>query len=178
MSMSASPSTLDTLTQTLRGHADVVDAVTFRTSAGDRTVAAIVPGPLASIVDLRDHLWETLPGDALPDVLVAVGELPRDERGAVLTDNIEAAALDQPGNCTFRAVQSPTEMAIAEVWREVLGRARVGADDNFLDLGGDSMTAALLLDLTNERLDARLTLGDLLTAASLRELAATVDAAR
>lgn len=176
--MSSPPSVLDALTQALRDHADVVDAVTFRTSDGTRTVAAVVPGPLASLVDLRDQLWDTLPAEQLPDALVAVSELPRTEDGAVATDRIEADALDQPGTFTFRPVESPTEVAIADVWREVLGRSRIGADDNFLDLGGDSMTAALLLDLTNDRLGTGLTLTDLLAAASLRDLAASIDATR
>jgi acyl carrier protein len=176
--MSAPPSALDALAQALRDREDVVDAVTFRTSDGTRTVAAVVPGPLASLADLRDQLWDTLPAEQLPDVLVAVSELPRDEDGAVATDRIEAEAVDQPGTYTFRPVESATEIAIAEVWREVLGRARIGADDNFLDLGGDSMTAVLLLDRTNERLGTGLTLTDLLAAASLRELAANIDATR
>lgn len=174
------PSELDAVCSLLQRHPDVVDVATFRTSDRDpaRNVVAVVPGPLASVVDLRDHLWDTLPPAELPDLLVTVGELPRDSTGAVDTGSLEASALDQPGSCTFRPARTPTEVAIAAVWCEVLGRPRISPDDNFLDLGGDSMTAALLLDLTNERLGADLSLGDLLAAPSLAALAETVDTAK
>lgn len=161
----------------LLAHPDVVEAVTFQTRDRDPAlrVVAVVPGPLANVVDLRDQLWDTLPSADLPDLLVPLDELPRDDAGEVDTGRIETESLDTPGRCTFRPARSSTEIAIAEVWREVLGRARVGADDNFLDLGGDSMTAALLLDLTNQRLGAELSLGELLAAPSLAALAETID---
>lgn len=178
--MSAPSSALEAASATLREHPDVVEAVTFLTRERDPAlrVVAVVAGPLTSPVDLRDHLWDALPPADLPDLLVAVPDLPKDGSGAVEVGQIESGALDQPGACTFRPPRTPTEVAIAGVWRNVLGRAHVGADDNFLDLGGDSMTAALLLDLTNEQLGVDLSLGDLLAAPSLAALAETVDASR
>lgn len=155
---------------------DVVDSITFSTRREPvRRVLAVVLGPVASLVDLRDHLWDTAAVADLPDLLVGLPALPRDPAGEVDTAQIESESLDRPGNCTFRTPSTPTEQAVAAVWREVLGRARIGADDNFLDLGGDSMTAALLLDLTNERLSVELTLGDMLAAPSLAALAETID---
>jgi fengycin family lipopeptide synthetase D len=170
------PLSQDVASDLLRDHPDVLDSITFYSPGAEpaRRVAAVVLGPLASVVDLRDHLWETLAAADLPDLLVAVPELNRDPAGAVDTAPIEAS-LDQPGTCTFRPPATPTEQALAAVWREVLGRGRIGADDNFLDLGGDSMTAALLLDLTNERLRLELTLGDMLAAPSLAALAESID---
>jgi hypothetical protein len=166
--MSAPLSELDTAAKLLREHAGVTGAAALRTPDG-RRVLAVVPGLATAPVDLRDHLWETLDPADLPDVLVAVDVLPAD-----------AAGLDTegPGSHTFRAPSTPTEEQLAEIWTETLGRARVGADDNFLDLGGDSMTAALLLDLTNERLETGLTLGDLLSSPSLAAVAETVDRSR
>lgn len=177
--MSAPPSELEAASTILSAHPDVVDAVMFRTRRREPAlrVVALVPDPLANVVDLRDHLWETLPAAKLPDVLVPVDELPRDGSGAVDVDRIETEFLDAPGACTFRAPSTPTEVAIARVWQDVLGRARVSADDNFLDLGGDSMTAVLLLDQTNELLGTNLSLNDLLAAPSLAALADSVDAA-
>lgn len=178
--MSAPSSELEKASTILSAHPDVVDAVMFRTRRRQPAlrVAAVVPDPLANVVDLRDHLWETLPAEELPDLLVPMEELPRDGSGAVDVDRIEAEHLDAPGACTFRSPGTPTEVTLAQVWQEVLGRARVGADDNFLDLGGDSMTAVLLLDQINERLGTNLSLNDLLTAPSLAALAESVDAAR
>jgi acyl carrier protein len=172
-----SPPSQQTTSELLGEHPDVVNSITFSTESDPaRRIVAVVLAPVASLVDLRDHLWDTLPPKDLPDLLVALPELPRNPSGALDTERIEAEALRGPGTCTFREPATPTEQAVAAVWREVLGRARISADDNFLDLGGDSMTAALLLDLTNERLAVELTLADMLTARSLATLAETIDA--
>lgn len=163
----------------VRGHPDVVDSITFSTTREPvRRVVAVVLAPGASVVDLRDHLWDTVDPEDLPDALVELPDLPRDAAGEVDTAAIEAEVLDRPGTWTFRPLVSPTEQAVAAVWREVLGRNRIGADDNFLDLGGDSMTAALLLDQTVDRLGVDLTLGELLSAASLAALAELIDSRR
>jgi acyl carrier protein len=160
----------------LGNHPDVVQSITFSTTREPvRRVTAVVLAPGASVADLRDHLWDTLAPADRPDALVALPDLPRDAAGEVDTATIEAEALDRPGTWTFRPLATPTEEAVAAVWREVLGRSRIGADDNFLDLGGDSMTAALLLDQTNERLGVDLTLGEMLTAPSLAALAEIID---
>ncbi|WP_433073299.1 phosphopantetheine-binding protein [Dactylosporangium sp. CA-052675] len=166
--MSAPLSGLDIAAETLREHPGVTEAAALLAPDG-RRILAVVPGLATAPVDLRDHLWATLGAADLPDVLVAVDALPAD-----------AAGLDTegPGSHTFRAPSTPTEEDLAEIWAETLGRERVAADDNFLDLGGDSMTAALLLDLTNERLETGLTLGDLLSAPSLAAIAETVDRSR
>jgi acyl carrier protein len=161
------------------GHPDVVNSITFSTAREPvRRVTAVVLAPGASVVDLRDHLWETLDPADRPDALVALPDLPRDAAGEVDTAIIEAEVLDRPGTWTFRPLATPTEQAVADVWREVLGRSRIGGDDNFLDLGGDSMTAALLLDLTIERLGVDLTLGEMLSTVSLASLAELIDSRR
>jgi hypothetical protein len=173
--MSAPLVELDAVTALLGKHPDVVEVATFRTGDPPVTGVAIVLGPSGSAADIRDQLWEALgPGDR-PDVLVSRSELPRDAAGAVDAERIGRDARDQAGRLTFGEPQGATEVAIAAVWSEVLGRSRIGADDNFLDLGGDSMTAAYLLDLTNERLGLALTLDDLFSAPSLSALARSID---
>jgi hypothetical protein len=168
---------LDAVSSLLREQPGVAEVAAFRSSSREPPlrVVAVVREPFGGLADIRDQLWDALPTAELPDVLVMVPALPRNENGEVDTGRIERDALDQPGSCTFRAPGTPTEVALAAVWSEVLGRARIGADDNLLDLGGDSMTAALLLDLTNERLGVDLSLDTLLGAASLAALARHVD---
>jgi hypothetical protein len=171
---------LDAVSSLLREQPGVAEVAAFRTATREPPlrVVAVVREPFGGVADIRDELWEGLPSGELPDVLVMLPALPRNESGDVDTGRIERDALDQPGSCTFRVPGTATEVALAAIWGEVLGRARIGADDNLLDLGGDSMTAALLLDLTNERLGVDLSLDSLLGAASLAVLARQVDESR
>ncbi|MDP9794189.1 acyl transferase domain-containing protein [Catenuloplanes nepalensis] len=78
------------------------------------------------------------------------------------------------------APSTPAELAIAEVWRDVLHLDAVGVDDDFFDLGGHSLHATRVLTRLNSVLgpDApRLTVMDLFDNATIRELAALVSGA-
>ncbi|WP_139807600.1 phosphopantetheine-binding protein, partial [Mycobacterium avium] len=57
----------------------------------------------------------------------------------------------------YRAPQNPTEESLADVYARVLGLERVGVDDSFFELGGDSLSAMRLISAINAELDADLT---------------------
>ncbi|MEU1290717.1 SDR family NAD(P)-dependent oxidoreductase, partial [Kitasatospora sp. NPDC005856] len=94
------------------------------------------------------------------------------EQGA--TAEPRGGAHERPDILTeFVAPRSDTERAICEVWQELLGIEKVGIQDSFFDLGGNSLIAIQLVSTTNTRLGTKLALGDLyegLTAAHLAGL--------
>ena len=63
---------------------------------------------------------------------------------------------------------------IAEVWQEMLGVDRVGEDDSFFELGGDSLIAIQLMARLNERLGSRATVADLFEQRTVGNLATFV----
>ncbi|MET7622798.1 SDR family NAD(P)-dependent oxidoreductase, partial [Streptomyces sp. NPDC005408] len=85
------------------------------------------------------------------------------------------AAHDRPNILTeFVAPRSDTERTVCEVWQDLLGIEKVGIQDSFFDLGGNSLIAIQLVSTVNTRLGTKLTLGDLyegLTVAHLAGLA-------
>jgi hypothetical protein len=160
----------------LRKHPDVIDvASTVVDGPPARRVVAVTARVHCAPIDLRDHVWDTVCEPDLPDVLVVLPRLPRADDGVPLI-NWDAVATGE--GCSFVPLETPTEQAIGDIWSEVLGRAYISAEDDFRSLGGDSTTATLLLDLTNDRLGTALTAEDLPAVGSLRELARAVDARR
>jgi amino acid adenylation domain-containing protein len=92
---------------------------------------------------LRAALAETLPEYMLPGDLVPLAALPLTENG-----KLDRAALPDPAapdagttDAGDGAELGAVAQVIAEVWAEVLGRDRVGADDDFFALGGHSLVA-------------------------------------
>jgi hypothetical protein len=73
--------------------------------------------------------------------ILPVDELPRTETGKVLRRNIGAMIQTDAGRD-----RSLLEEKLVDVWRQVLGVARVGLDDNFFDLGGDPLIGHALID--------------------------------
>lgn len=70
---------------------------------------------------------------------------------------------------------TPLETRLAQVWAEVLDLDRVGVEDRFTDLGGDSLAAVRLLAALEELFDRTLPFAVLLEAGTVRELAATLE---
>ncbi|VVE23382.1 Tyrocidine synthase 3 [Pandoraea horticolens] len=110
----------------------------FDSDAGTR-LAAYVTGQEGRIPDaavLRAALEASLPTPLVPSAIVALDVLPMTPGGKLDRGALPAPWFEQNG---YVAPASEREVALAEVWAEVLGVTRVGRDDNFFSLGGDSI---------------------------------------
>ncbi|WP_216216087.1 non-ribosomal peptide synthetase [Amycolatopsis aidingensis] len=100
------------------------------------------------------RLAEWLPPFMVPDAIVWLDEIPTSVHG-----KLETSALPKAGRADLvrqrgdlRGPETETEHTIAGVWAEVLRLDEIGVEDNFFDLGGNS----LLLSTLHSRLEARL----------------------
>ena len=75
---------------------------------------------------------------------------------------------------SLRAPTTPTEEILAGIYAQVLGLDRVGVDDSFFDLGGDSLSAMRVIAAVNTSLDAGLAVRTLFDAPTVAQLAACV----
>jgi len=122
---------------------------------------------------LRERLGRVLPDYMVPRLVVTLAALPLNANGKV-----DRKALPEPeGLGSERAYEAPegdVEGALAGIWREVLGAARVGRKDNFFELGGDSLLSLKLIALVRKQLPggSHLSLADVMQAGTLHELAA------
>jgi amino acid adenylation domain-containing protein len=78
----------------------------------------------------------------------------------------------------FAAPRTPTEVALAAIWQEVLGIDGVGVHDDFFELGGHSLLTARVASRVRQDLGASLSVRQMFEASTLEALAAAVDAAR
>jgi hypothetical protein len=69
------------------------------------------------------------------------------------------------------------EDALAGIWAEVLGRDRVGPDEDFFSLGGNSLLAVRMVALVRERLGGDAPVQRMLQARTVTELARAMGAA-
>jgi acyl transferase domain-containing protein/aryl carrier-like protein len=74
----------------------------------------------------------------------------------------------------YVAPESDTELAIAELWRDSIGIDQVGIDDDFLDLGGDSLLAVQLVGRITQRFGTDISVAQLFEHRTVRALAASI----
>ena len=93
-----------------------------------------------SVGDLRRYLQEKLPDYLVPAELVLVDSLPRLPNVKIDRQALRSFDRQQPPSIKeAEAPLSPVEEQLAQIWSAVLKLDSVGSDDNFFDLGGDSI---------------------------------------
>jgi acyl carrier protein len=164
----------------MRKHESVRDAaVVVRHRAGEpaRLIAFVVfTGEVPTTSDVRQFLRRWLPDHMIPGLVLEVEEMPRLPSGkidrAALRVLADAALLPRSPR---RSLGTPAERMVAAVWRSLLKVAEVGPQDNFYELGGDSLLAVeavlAMEEVFGRRIDPRL-----MFFQTLEQVAANVDA--
>lgn len=170
------PTEIDTV---LGAHPDVAFAVTVPRGGDGRPVmlvSYVVPEPGSTVTgeELRAALTAELPAYMVPAAVLILDEVP-------LTANakLDRDRLPEPVFAAreFRAPASWTEVVVAEAFEQVLGLERVGADDDFFALGGDSLSASLVAARVGAALEVRVPVRAVFetpTVAGLAEHASTL----
>ena len=113
-------------------------------------------------------LGERLPVYMVPAAVVALDALPLTVNGKLDTRALPAPEYTDVDR--YRAPANAVEEILAGIYAQVLGLERVGVDDSFFELGGDSLSAMRVIAAVNNSLDAHLAVRTLLQAPSVRGL--------
>ncbi|MEZ0113833.1 amino acid adenylation domain-containing protein/non-ribosomal peptide synthase protein (TIGR01720 family) [Catenulispora sp. EB89] len=132
----------------LSSHPDVAQAVVTarRDGAADQHLIGYVVPSQHTVLDgaaVRTHLAGRLPDYLVPTAVIVLDALPVTANGKV--DRSALPAPDFAALTTDRAPRTAREEILAGLFAEVLGLERVGVDDGFFRLGGDSLTAMRLV---------------------------------
>jgi amino acid adenylation domain-containing protein len=129
-------------------------AVLLRHVAGEPALVAYVagmPDSPESAIELRAHVARALPPAMVPAQFVFLPVLPLTANGKV-----DRAALPDPpirrGSHASPAPQTAIEQIVASIWSSVLDVDRVGASDDFFELGGQSLKAAQVVSRAGQAL--------------------------
>ncbi|MBO0853982.1 MAG: amino acid adenylation domain-containing protein [Nocardia sp.] len=127
---------------------------------------------------LKDFLVQRLPEYMVPAALIALDELPRTANGKLDRRALPVPDLGRDSG-QGRALRDDTERAVADAVRRVLGladTAELAADDDFLALGGDSITAIRVSSALRKR-GLLITTSALFEARTIARIAAATEVA-
>jgi non-ribosomal peptide synthase protein (TIGR01720 family) len=127
------------------------------------------------IRQLRAYLDDNLPEYMIPGAIVVLKELPLTPNGKVDRARLPAPEFGVTRTEAFVAPAGKVEEALAEIWQDVLRVERVGREDGFFELGGNSLLAIQVASRAN-RLGLKLEGRQIIEHQRISHLAATIGA--
>ncbi|MET9488540.1 amino acid adenylation domain-containing protein [Nocardia sp. NPDC006630] len=151
------------------GVSQAVVVVRADAHTGDQLIGYVVAD--ADGEELKTALAQSLPAYMVPSALLALDEFPLNASGKLDRKALPAPVFEAK---VFRAPSTPIEEIVAGVFAELLGADRVGADDDFFELGGNSLIATRAVARVNEALDTNVAVRELFETSTVAGLAARV----
>jgi len=159
-------------------HPAVAQAVTFAVAhptLGQEVAAAVVLRPAHSVSapEIREFLAARLAEFKIPRQVVFREELPKGSTGKIR--RIGMAERLGLTTAAWVAPETETEKRMAAIWSELLRAGDVGLDDDYSQLGGDSLLAVQLVLRVSETFGIDASELDLLEVPTVRAMASRVD---
>ena len=138
---------------------------------GSKRLAAyymILPSAEVGHIELREFLQKTLPSYMIPALFIQLDAFPLTPNGKI--DRTALSKLAPRAHATATIESKPTEFEwpIVELWQDMLGTNRVGLDDNFFDLGGNSLLLTAMHSKLQKLLQREIPILDLFQFTTVR----------
>lgn len=132
-------------------------------------VAYIVPEKGNNLPDLHRHLAGTLPPYMIPASITNISRMPLTSSG-----KLDRSALPEPENnasLTYMPPRTLIEADLAHIWEDVLNKQQIGSRDDFFQLGGQSLKAALLVSRIHKKLNVELPISEVFSNPTVESMA-------
>src|SRR5260370_15601776 len=141
-----------------------------------RLAASLVDEKVLTVAELRAHLANWLPDFMLPTYFVRLDSLPLTPNGKVDRKALPALCYEniQPAH-DFAGPRTETEKALAAIWSELLYVENIGINDDFFDLGGQSLVAIKAGSRIRDVFEVDLPLRNLFERPTIAALAEVID---
>lgn len=167
----------DEISSTLRLKLGYRDAYTtaFERNGQKELVAYLVTGETPDVLLLGNRLREFLPHYMIPEVFIAVTEIPLSPNGKVDKKRLPRAEASGSSSQEYTAPRTAAEKTITRIIGEVLGTDRVGVRDNFFSMGINSVKSIRIYRKLEQEYPGKLNISDLFSYATAEQLAARLE---
>jgi hypothetical protein len=170
---------IETVLQALLGVTNAVVDVYVKGSDNQVLIAYVTLAEAATLdtKTMRRQLRERLPAYMVPSKLITLEKMPLTPNG-----KINRAALPKPSSDDelvndYVAPSSATELALDEIWSDLMGVEKLRHSDLFFELGGHSLLATQVISRAHVKFDVQLDLRVQFEEPSIRVIAALLDEA-
>ncbi|MEL7002103.1 MAG: amino acid adenylation domain-containing protein, partial [Bacteroidota bacterium] len=124
--------------------------------------------------DLKEFLKTKLPVYKIPQVFISLAEFPLSPNGKIDTRALPDPSSQLSGRVKIKLPANDLERDIAEIWKEVLGKKEIGVEDNYFELGGNSLKGVIIVNKLKLLLNKFVPVTDLFEFPTIYELAQNI----
>lgn len=145
-----------------------------------RLVAYIVPEPDINlktdmlIDQLKEHMASILPGHMMPSLFTTLTHIPLTAHGKVDRKMLPAPSISHQELRDIILPSSALERQICAIWQQLLGIDKISINDNFFNIGGDSIRA-LQVAVVAKKQGIPLNVKDIYTLQNVNEIASSIE---
>ncbi|WP_075342512.1 non-ribosomal peptide synthetase [Tenacibaculum agarivorans] len=160
----------------LNGHSAVKKSVVIaKDHVGTKQlIGYYVSDGVVTVDELRKELSKSLPDYMVPTFMVSIDAIPMTSNGKVDRKKLTAKELEVNSISDYKAPVTEIERLMVDVWKEALSVVKIGVNDNFFALGGDSIKAIKLIYKINEMLNCNLHVADMYAYQTIEELSGII----
>ncbi len=138
--------------------------------------AYFVANQKLTVDQLRNHLAKYLPDYMIPTHFIQLEKFSLTNNGKIDKNLLPLPDANRPTLETeFVAPDSDIEEIVAEVWSEILQIEKIGAFDNFLNLGGNSLDAIRVMTRLNDKLELEMPLNLVFEKPTVSQLSGNIE---
>ncbi|MEM6684209.1 MAG: amino acid adenylation domain-containing protein [Bacteroidota bacterium] len=151
---------LGEVAQVLRTHPQIDDVAVAVKMVNDEPalVAYLVSETAINNTEIRTYAAEKLPEYMFPSYVMTLTELPLNTNGKLDRKRLPEVALEDVKSENYKPPTTETEKKLVTMWQELTGKKMIGIEDNFFEIGGNSLQAMQLLGLIHQAFDVQVDL--------------------
>jgi amino acid adenylation domain-containing protein len=134
-------------------------------------VAYVIPAQGYQQSTLYSYLKAQLPDYMLPGMIIEMERFPVNINGKLDVKALPAPDERLQATNEYLAPTNETEEKLVAIWQQLLGLSRIGIQNNFFQIGGDSLTVLKLRQRIEEELNIEINVVDLFTYTTVQEFA-------
>ncbi|MEC2157471.1 amino acid adenylation domain-containing protein, partial [Bacillus velezensis] len=121
-------------------------------------------------IELQHFLRDFLPEYMIPSYFKQMENMPLTVNGKIDRRALPRPDISQMSETKYEAPTNETEKKLSEIWEAVLGRERVGIDENFFETGGHSLKASMLISRIRKTFGTDIKVKELFEQPTIKQL--------
>ncbi|MDF2883264.1 MAG: amino acid adenylation domain protein, partial [Clostridiaceae bacterium] len=158
---------------------DIIDCCTIHCAEQNSYLCSyVISNKLIDGESVKEYLFKKLPNYMVPAYILQVDKIPLTINGKVDKEKLPKPNSYYLDKIEYEEPSSIIEKVLADLWGDLLSHDQIGVNDNFLNLGGDSIKAALLIGRIKSKLNVTINLNQIFKTPTIRLMADFIDKSR